>query len=203
MTQTEINSERNWTVQGQDHELATFCGFSLTVVQREAQIVGINTAGRPLVRSVKVGGGRYATHLRCSTNILPSRCFNDWRFANRAKPSDGNCASKSQTREAFALSGGWLCVEGARWLPGIYRPPLGEGQQGERESKPPWSGSKTCEHPATLPSLSYFLTGSLPSSPHHHRQPASGANALDPRLTITKPLITRPEPRFKPKLIAA
>lgn len=114
-------------------------------------------------------GRGHATHLRCSTNILPSRCFNDWRFANRAKPSDGNCASRGQAREAFALAGGWLCVEGARWLPGIYRPLAGRGPaRGERESKPPWSGSKTCEDPATLPFavlLSDRLSPLVPSPP--------------------------------------
>lgn len=180
-----MNSERNWTAaQGRDHELATFCGSSLTVVQREAQIVGINTAGRPLVRSVKVGGaegGGYATHLRCSTNILPSRCFNDWRFANRAKPSDGNCASKSRTREASALSGGWLCVEGARWLPGIYRPPLGEGQQGEARVKATVVGIKDLRgsgHPSLAVLLSDRFSRLVPSV--HHRQPASRAKCFGP-----------------------
>lgn len=202
MTQTEINSERNWTVQGRDHGLATFCGSSLAVVQREAQIVGINTAGGAFSERCQSGRG-HATHLRCSTNILPSRCFNDWRFANRAKPSDGNCASRGQTREASALAGGWLCVEGARWLPGIYRPLAGRGPaRGSASRSHRGRDQRLARIRPPFPSLSYFLTGSLPSSPHH-RQPASGANALDPRLTITKPLRTRPEPRLKPKLIAA
>lgn len=78
-----------------------------------------------------------------------------------------------------------MWIEVACWLPRIYRPPLGEGQQGERELKPPWSGSKTCRDPAPTFLAVLLSDRFFPTNP-------TTVKFYDPHLTITKPHRIRP-----------
>lgn len=130
-------------------------------------------------------GGGYVTHLTRRTNILLSCCFNDWRFADLAKPSNGNCAFRSQTCEAFALE--WLVVDRGSLLAARYlQATAGRGPAKGARVKATVVGIKDLQgsglHFPRCPTFWQVLPSPTPPTPT-----SVTSKFFDPHLTITKP----------------